>query len=295
MSIERHAPDWLVALHEGAGRAPHDGVHTNLSGLLQGWREWPDGMDFLSPDSPNYAWKALMTRMYVRRIEEELGSLPGGKVLDLACGGGRFSALLSEQGAAVHGLDATLPSLEVAQNHLAGRDARLVWGDVGELERLGREVLSPPYDAAFAIELLCYLPDPAAVLRALRGLLVPGAPVVLSVEAWPGALLTDGGDLDASTASEVLRTHTLHEEGGRWVHAFEKRELEDLLRATGFEVLGVHGTHYVFDGPLAAFADPSKLDGGAYDEALLELESTLRSDPSLGALPRAWLAVAKAV
>ncbi len=293
--IEEHAPDWLIGLHEGSGRAPHSGVHTNLSGLLEGWRKWPDGMDFLAPDSPNHAWKALMTRMYMERIEHELGGLPTGKVLDLACGTGRFSVPLALAGATVHGLDATRPSLERAARHLADAgDSRLIWCDVGELAALGRDVLAGPYDAAVAIELLCYLPSPGQVLQDLRPLLRDGAPLVVSVEAWPGALLTDGGDLDATTAADVLASHTLHEEGGRWVHCYEPDELAALLTDHGFTVSGIHGTHYVFDGPLAAFADPTRLDGGTYDEALLGLEARLRDEPSLAPLPRAWLGVARA-
>ncbi len=291
MRIEQHAPDWLVALHEGDEAAPHAATQTNLAGMLEGWRDWPLSMDFLNPASPNHAWKGLMTRLYEEAIERTLGALPNGKVLDLACGIGRFAAPLAARGRTVHGIDATRPSLCAAAAHLAGTDARLVWGDVGALSALARH-LDPPYDAALAIELLCYLPEPATVLRSLRPLLAPGATLVLSVEAWPGALLTDPSGLSAE-GDDALSSHTLHEPGARWVHAYERDELTHLLKDTGFEVLAVEGSHYVLDGPLRALADPSRLDGGAYDSTLLALESRFREDPSLAPLPRAWLAIAR--
>jgi len=249
-------------------------------------------MDFLAPTSPNHAWKGLMTRMYAELIRGELGGLPTGAVLDLACGSGRFAVPMSLGGATVHGLDATLPSLQAAAAHLHGTDARLLWADVQELGAL-TEQLSPPYDAVLAIELLCYLPEPAQVLADARQLMKPGAPLIVSVEAWPGALLTDPGPLDAA-APDPLRTHTLHDPDGRWVHAYERAELARLLDDAGFDVRVIHGTHYVLDGPLGAFADPSRLDGAAYDDALLGLEQRLRDDPSLGGVPRAWLAIAQA-
>lgn len=291
MRIEQHAPDWLVALHEGEAEAPHSALQTNLVGMLEGWREWPLGMDFLNPASSNHAWKGLMSRLYEDAIERILGRFPGGRVLDLACGIGRFAAPLAARGATVHGIDATRPSLRAAAAHLAGTDARLLWADVGELSALV-DHLEPPYDAALAIELLCYLPDPAAVLRALHPLLTPGAPVVVSVEAWPGSLITDPSGLSTGD-TDALDSHTLHEPGARWVHAYERDELASLLSASGFEVLAIEGSHYVLDGPLGALADPSRLDGGDYDAALLALEDRLREHPSLCALPRAWLAVAR--
>ncbi len=289
--IEDHAPDWLRALHEGANRAPHPALRANLGGMLTGWREWPAGMDFLDPASPNHAWKGLMTRLYSEAVTRHLGALPSGKVLDLACGSGRFLVPLARAGAEVHGLDATLPSLRAAQRHLGAVSARLLWADVGDLDRLAG-VLDPPYDAAFAIELLCYVPDPAAVLAAAHGLLGEGAPLVVSVEAWPGALLSDPAAVEAA-GPQVWATHTLHTPGVGWVRAYTREELADLLGDGGFEPVAIEGSHYVLDGPLAALADPGRLDGGAYDRSLLALEARLRDDPAAAHLPRAWLAVAR--
>ena len=291
-SIEEHAPDWLIDLHAGRGAAPQPAVGSNLRGLLVGWRDWAAGMDFLDPASPNFAWKRLMTRMYTARATELLGELPGdgARVLDLACGGGRFTVPLARAGAGVDAVDACRPALEATARHLGDDDARLLWGDVQDLAGLP---LAGPYDAAFAIELLCYLPNPAGVLSALRGLMKPGAPLVLSVEAWPGALVADP-ETAAITGPDALMGRTLHEPGTRWVRLYDRDELRRLLERSGWEVVGVEGTHYLLDGPLSALADPSRLDGGAYDEGLLDLESSLRADPAIGGLARAWVAVARA-
>ena len=307
LTIEDHAADWLVALHAPQDRdapavlrpsGPADEVlHANLSGMLLGWRDFPEAMDFLAPRSPNAAWKGLMTRLYAEQIDELLGSLPQGRVLDLACGIGRFARALLEAGSEVDGVDATRPSLEAAGVHLApfaGR-VRLLWGDVTDPAALA--ALAPPYDAAFALELLCYLPDPAAALQAWLPLLRPGAPLILSVEAWPGALLADPVGLDAGALGEALRTRCLHEPGVRHVRAFTRAELVALLHDSGFQDLRVAGTHYVLDGPLGALAEPSRLegpDGDTAETALLALERLLRSDLNVDVPPRAWIAVAHA-
>lgn len=289
VSIEEHAPDWLIDLHAGRGAAPQPALGSNLRGLLEGWRDWPLGMDFLDPASPNFGWKGLMTRVYRARMAEYLPPI-AGRILDLACGGGRFAVPLARDGATVHALDACRPALETTARHLGSVDARLLWADVQDLAALP---LEGPYDAAFAIELLCYLPDPAGVLRALLPQMKPGAPLVLSVEAWPGALLADPETADA-TGPDALMARTLHQPGTRWVRLYDRADLRGLLERCGWEVVALEGTHYLLDGPLAALADPTRLDGGAYDAGLLDLESSLREDPALGDLARAWLAVARA-
>ena len=66
-AIRLSPPEWLRELAEG----PKE-VLWNLRGMAAGWREYPEGMDFLAPDSPNFAWKALQTRIYLEATEREL-------------------------------------------------------------------------------------------------------------------------------------------------------------------------------------------------------------------------------
>lgn len=283
MTIEDRAPAWLRALHEGVdpGDIPAAARH-NLAGMLDGWRQWPVAMDFLDPASANHRWKGLMTRLYRSRFDPFLP--PTARILDLACGSGRLLAPLETEGHTVTGVDAVRPSLEAAARHAPA--ARLIWGDLADLA----ELVDGPFDAALALELLCYLDDPRGVLRQLHRLLPTGAPLIASVEAWPGAVLADPGDLEAPALQETLASRTLIEPGVRHVRCYGKDELATLLRETGFEPAVIEGTHYVLDGPLGSLVDPDRLDGAAYDQRVLDLEAALRESDLP---PRAWLAIAR--
>lgn len=287
MTVEDRAANWLRRLHEGEQPDVADELLFNLGGMLEGWALWPEAMDFLSPTSPNHAWKALMTRLYRGRFDRFLPKAPA-RILDLACGSGRLLAPLMAEGYEVVGVDALRPSLEAAARYAPG--ARLIWGDVSE----ARDFLREPFDAALALELLCYVPDPVRVLFGLSDMLKPGAPLVVSVEAWPGAFLTEPGPLAAGSLERALQAHVMVEPGVRHVRCYTRQELDDLLVVGGFEPVLIEGSHYILDGPLHGLVDPERLDDGPYDEALLAAEDRLREDPDLGAIPRAWLAVARA-
>ena len=286
MSIEDRAPAWLVALHDGGEPEIAEQLRFNLRGMLAGWRQWPRAMDFLDPASPNHAWKALMTRLYRRQMGDALPPAPA-RILDLACGSGRMLAPLLAEGYAVTGIDATRPSLEAAARHAP--EARLIWGDVAAVGTL----VAGRFDAILALELLCYVPDPRGVLTQLHALMEPGAPLVLSVEAWPGAFLADPHGLDTVAVQRALTRHELVEPDVRHVRCYTAGDLELLLEGAGFVDIRIAGTHYVLDGPLAALADPDQLDGGPYDEGLLALEESLATDATLAGLPRAWIATAR--
>lgn len=79
-------------------------------------------------------------RIYPHRDDEEaervvallerLGAIGPGRVLDLACGSGRYLAALGRRGARVAGLDLSLPLLRLAHRRASGR---LIRGDVRAL------------------------------------------------------------------------------------------------------------------------------------------------------------------
>ncbi|MEE2829167.1 MAG: hypothetical protein VX498_08260, partial [Myxococcota bacterium] len=58
VSSEWNPPEWLRRLDEGP-----DEVLWNLQGMQRGWEEYPNGMDFLDPGSPNHDWKAFQTQL----------------------------------------------------------------------------------------------------------------------------------------------------------------------------------------------------------------------------------------
>jgi SAM-dependent methyltransferase len=279
------APPWLRALHDG-GTSGDDPVSWNLAGLLRGWREWPESMDFLDPGSPNAAWKRLETALYADLWGDLLDG-PPMDILDAACGSGRMLVPLAAAGHRVVGVDACRPSLEAAERHLEKQalSATLHWGDVRAHE-------GGPFDRILALELLSYLPDAPEAAQHLASLLRPGGRLIVTVEAWPGALLADPTGLTPHTLAEALQTRVLSEPGERWVRPSDLADLGAILRVAGFGVLLTAGTHYLPDGPLGGVVDLERLDEEGYTAAVIAAERSAREDPAVSALPRAWLAIA---
>ena len=289
--IEQAAPTWVRELESG----PKE-VLWNLRGMAAGWAQWPGPMDFLDPASSNFAFKALETELYLEAAPALRPERPL-RVLDAACGIGRFALPLAEAGCDVLGVDACLPSLEAAGRHLdaaARRDpeladrVRLVWDDVDSSQLLGG-----PWDLVLAMELLCYLPDPAATVRRLADRLAPGGHLVASVEAWPGALLADPSGLDVASLAAALRDRELAVPDDRWVRPIDAPDLAAILEGAGLDVVSLEGTHYLPDGPLMPLLELERLPEPGYRRQVVELERLLRDDPGLAPLPRAWVAVAR--
>ncbi len=294
ISIDRAAPAWLQGLQDDeAVRDVPDAVVWNLRGMNAWWAEHPGSMDFLAPSADNHKLKALQTRLY----REALGdALPSGgpplRILDAACGIGRFAVPLARDGHTVHGVDACLPSLEAAARHGDGLTSlRLTWADVQQLD--DDTFVPGSYDLILAFELLCYLPNPTAAARALASRLRPGGRFVASIEAWPGALLSDAAGVRAEDVADVLRSRILADRDERWVRTSDRQEAAAILRGAGLESHTIVGTHYIPDGPLAALLEYERIGDPDYDEAICESERQFREDIEFGPLPRAWLMVAE--
>ena len=140
-------------------------------------------------------------------------------------------------------------------------------------------------DVALAVEVLCYVEDPAAVLRGIIETLRPGGVLLCSVEArWGWAM---GADVYEGTIEAFLGDGVVHVPGDRWVRTFTGESLQALLEGAGFVVEDLHPSHYAFSGPFESCAGP--LDA----EEALALEARLREHPVARSLNRAWMAVAR--
>ncbi|NPC96580.1 class I SAM-dependent methyltransferase [Nocardioides sp. zg-DK7169] len=130
------------------------------------------------------AWRALL-----------LGVLPPApaRVVDLGCGTGTLTRLLTDEGYVVDGLDLSPEMVRRARAKVP--EARFTVGDAAD------PPLEPAaYDVVLGRHVLWALPDPAAAFAAWAGLLVPGGVAVLVEGRW-----ATGAGLPAEAAAAIVR------------------------------------------------------------------------------------------
>ena len=110
-------------------------------------------------------------------IDERVG-LAGKRVLDVGCGGGILAEAMAGRGAHVTGIDLSEKSLRVAQLHLLGSKADVVYEHASPEQYA--EQHAGGFDAVTCMELLEHVPEPAAMVAACARLVKPGGDVVFS-------------------------------------------------------------------------------------------------------------------
>ena len=96
-----------------------------------------------------------------------LGEVSGKKVIDIGCGEGRFSRLLSELDATVTGIDLTEALIEQARSVGSKRETYLV-GDAETLEGVSDESFDLAVSYIVLVDLLDYRPSIREAYRVLR-------------------------------------------------------------------------------------------------------------------------------
>jgi 2-polyprenyl-6-hydroxyphenyl methylase/3-demethylubiquinone-9 3-methyltransferase len=154
------------------------------------------------------------------------------RLLDLGCGAGLAAEALARRGYAVLGLDAAEDAIAAGRVHAEGQGLPLAYR-AGLAEDLAAEGLRFP--VITALEVIEHVPDPAAFVRLLAGLLEPGGMLFLST-----LNRTRRSFLTAKLAAEyVLRllpvgTHD-------WRAFITPAELGGMLRAAGLRVADTAG------------------------------------------------------
>lgn len=150
-------------------------------------------------DEPDHGLGDPTTREAWRRLLTGLLPSAPADVVDLGCGTGTLTTLLSELGHRLRALDSSARMVDAARAKLAaaGHDVPVVVADAAQ----------PPYDEGSADVVLCRhvlwaLPDPEAALARWTALLRPGGRLLLVEGRWH-----TGGGISAADCEALVRPH----------------------------------------------------------------------------------------
>ena len=179
----------------------HERLHTQWTDAAQDWID---------------ADQAVRTGMLDRWMLNSLGDVSGKSAIDIGCGEGRFSRILSELGATVTGIDLTEPFIERARSLSTGETYLL-----GNAETL-QDIDNDTYDIAVSYIVLVDLQDYRSAINAAFRVLRPGGRFVVC-NIHPMRSCVEGGWIKQGDAKLFYPVDNYTDEGPREFNWFGRK------------------------------------------------------------------------
>ena len=122
-----------------------------------------------------YKFIHLLTPLRLKYISNNL-KLKGSKVLDLGCGGGLLCEAMTDNGADVVGIDASLKTIEIAKKHANEKNLKIDYLHT-DIESFNYK---EKFDAVICFELIEHVPDPNELIRQISKHIKPNGKLFLS-------------------------------------------------------------------------------------------------------------------
>jgi 2-polyprenyl-6-hydroxyphenyl methylase / 3-demethylubiquinone-9 3-methyltransferase len=163
-------------------------------------------------------------------------ALSGAALADVGCGGGMLAESAARSGARVTGADLSASMIDVARLH-ASESALTIDYHCSSASELAATTPAA-FDVVCCMELIEHVPDPAALLHELAGLLRPGGNLFIST--INRSLRSFIGAIVAAEYVLGLVPRGTHE----YAKLIRPAELARAARAAGLELRDVQGLHY---------------------------------------------------
>ena len=122
-----------------------------------------------------YKFIHLLTPIRLKYISDKL-KLKGSKILDLGCGGGLLSEAMTNCGADVIGIDASLKTIEIAKKHAKEQNLKIKYINT-DIESFDHK---DKFDAVICFELIEHVPDPNELIKHMSRFIKPNGKLFLS-------------------------------------------------------------------------------------------------------------------